>query len=179
MLLYKEKEKLRAKVILHICTSIDGFIADENGDSDFVFEAQETDPEFEKFYNSVDSVIIGRKTYDYLKDKQPKLFKEKDVFVITHYLRQKEKNVTFVHEDIMGCVKDLKKKSKKDIWVLGGAEIVNILLKEKLLDKAVITTAPVVLGSGIRLFKDDNPCLKAKLKEAQIFGGYTQATYTL
>ena len=167
-----------AKVILHICTSIDGFIADENGDSDFVFEAQEADPDFKKFYDSVDSVIIGRKTYDYLKDKQPKLFKEKNVFVITHYLRQKEKNVTFVHEDIMGCVKSLKKSAKKDIWILGGSEIVNILLKEKLLDKAIITTAPIVLGNGIRLFKDDNPCIKPKLKEAQIFDGFTQATYT-
>ena len=165
------------KVILHICTSIDGFIADEEGNSDFVFEAQETDPEFEKFYNSVDSVVMGRKTYDYLKETQPKLFKEKNVYVITHYLRQKEKNVTFIHEDIMGCVKNLKKNSKKDIWILGGAEIANILLKEKLLNEAVITIAPVILGNGVRLFKEDNPCLTATLKSGQVFGDFIQATY--
>ncbi|MBP5535025.1 MAG: dihydrofolate reductase [Alphaproteobacteria bacterium] len=168
-----------SKVILHICTSIDGFIADEDGNSDFVFDAQKSDPEFEGFYNSINSVIIGRKTYDYLKDKQPKLFKEKDVFVITHYLRQKEKNVTFVHENIMGCVKALKKDSKKNIWVLGGSEIVNILLKEKLIDEVVITTAPLVLGTGIRLFKEDNPCIKAKLKSTQTFDDFTQATYKI
>ncbi|MBO5997551.1 MAG: dihydrofolate reductase [Alphaproteobacteria bacterium] len=167
------------KVILHICTSVDGFISDEDGNSDFVFEAQEADPEFKKFYDSVGSVVMGRKTYDYLKETQPKLFKEKDVYVITHYLRQKEKNVTFIHENIMGRIKDLKKNSKENIWLLGGSEITNILLKEKLLDEAVITIAPVILGKGIRLFKDDNPCIKAKLKGSQVFDEFVQATYKL
>ena len=79
----------------------------------------------------------------------------------------------------MGFVKNLKKNSKKDIWVLGGSEIVNILLKEKLLDKVVITAAPIILGTGIRLFKDDNPCLKAKLKDVKAFDGFVQTAYTL
>ena len=166
-----------AKAILHICTSVDGFIADENGSSNFVFKAQEADSDFEKFYNSVGSVVMGRKTYDYLKDKQPNLFKDKDVFVITHYLRQKEKNITFIHEDIMGCITDLKKNSKKDIWILGGSEIVNILLKEKLLDKAIITTAPIVLGKGVRLFKNDNPNIDLKLVSAQTFADFVQVEY--
>ena len=67
---------------------------------------------------------MGRKTYDYLKVKTPELFKEKEVYVITHYLRQKEDNVTFVHENIKGCLQNLKETKEKDIWILGGAEII-------------------------------------------------------
>ena len=92
------------KTILHIATSIDGFIADSNGNSDFSAMAQKADTTFDEFYASVGSVVMGRKTYDYLKDKTPDLFKDKQVYVITHYLRQKEDNITFIHEDIMGCV---------------------------------------------------------------------------
>ena len=69
------------KVILHICTSIDGFIADEEGNSDFVFEAQETDPEFEKFYDSKNSKKAQAKS-NYCKNAKlpivcPQIQKEK------------------------------------------------------------------------------------------------------
>ncbi len=166
------------KAILNITTSLDGFIADENGNSEFSFDAQKADKGFKDFYKSVGSVVMGRKTYDYLKEKQPKLFKDKDVFVITHYLRQKEDNVTFVHEDIMGCVMNLKKNTNKDIWIVGGSEIVNILIKEALLDEVIITTAPIILGTGIRLFKNDNPVIDVKLAEAKSFDGFVQTKYT-
>ena len=166
-----------AETILHICTTIDGFIADENGNSDFVFASQKADKAFKDFYASVGSVVMGRKTYDYLKDKEPDLFKDKEVFVITHYLRQKENNVTFVHEDIMGSVMNLKKNSNKNVWILGGSEIVNILLKENMLDKAILTTAPIILGTGIRLFKNDNPRIEMKLIETKTFDGFVQTHY--
>ena len=165
------------KTILHIATSIDGFIADSNGNSNFSATAQKTDTTFDEFYASVGSVVMGRKTYDYLKDKTPDLFKDKQVYVITHYLRQKEDNITFIHEDIMGCVKDLKKTQDKNIWIVGGAEIANILLKEKMIDELVLTIVPVILGSGTRLFKDDNPTIQMKLEEVKTFDDIVQTKY--
>ena len=166
------------KTILHIATSVDGFIADKNGSSDFAQAAQKNDERFSDFYASVGSVVMGRKTYDYLKDKVPNLFKDKQVYVITHYLRQKEDNITFIHEDIMGCVQNLKKTQDKNIWVLGGSEIVNILLKEKMIDEMILTTAPLILGNGTRLFKDDNPQIQMKLEETKVFDGFIQTRYT-
>lgn len=166
------------KTILHIATSIDGFIADSNGNSNFSETAQKTDTTFAEFYASVGSVIMGRKTYDYLKDRMPDLFKDKQVYVITHYLRQKEDNITFIHEDIMGCVNDLKKTQDKNIWIVGGSEIANILLKEKMIDELVLTTVPVILGSGTRLFKNDNPTIQMKLEEVKTFDNMVQTKYT-
>lgn len=165
------------KTILHIATSVDGFIADLNGNSDFSETAQKSDLTFDDFYASVGSVVMGRKTYDYLKNKTPALFKDKQVYVITHYLRQKEDNITFIHEDIMGCVKNLKKTQDKNIWIVGGSEIANILLKEKMIDELVLTTVPVILGSGTRLFKDDNPTIQMKLEEVKTFDDIVQTKY--
>ena len=125
------------KTILHIATSIDGFIADKNGNSAFSIASQKADTEFKDFYTSIEAVVMGRKTYDHLKNKTPDLFKDKQVYVITHYLRQKEDNITFIHEDIMGCITNLKKNLKGDIWIVGGSEIVNILLKEKIFSKEI------------------------------------------
>ena len=141
------------KAILHIATSVDGFIANKEGSSEFALAAQKADKKFKEFYDSVGSVVMGRKTYDYLKDKTPALFKEKEVYVITHYLRQKEENITFVHEDIKGCIENLKQTKGKNIWILGGSEIINILIKENMSDEFILTTVPIVLGNGTRLFK--------------------------
>lgn len=166
-----------AKVILHITTSLDGFIADENGNSDFARAAEQADTGFAAFYDSVGSVVMGRKTYDYLKNRNAELFTDKDVFVITHYLRQKENNATFIHEDIMGQIEALKKQSGKDVWLLGGSEVVNILIKERLVDEIVLTTAPLILGTGTRLFKNDNPTELVKLVSTTHFGDYVQTVY--
>ena len=167
------------KCILHIVTSVDGFIADENGISEFSFAAVKADPEFKTFYDSVSSVVMGRKSYDRIKMNSGNLFKDKDVYVITHYLRQKEENITFVQENIMGLVQNLKKQGKGHIWLLGGAEITNILLKEKQIDEIILTQAPFLLGQGTRLFKDDNPTEKLVLEGVRTFGDYVQTHYRL
>ncbi|MBE6449666.1 MAG: dihydrofolate reductase [Alphaproteobacteria bacterium] len=166
------------KAVLHIATSVDGFIANKEGSSEFALAAQKADKNFKKFYDSVGSVVMGRKTYDYLKVKTPELFKEKEVYVITHYLRQKEDNITFVHENIKGCLQNLKETKEKDIWILGGAEIINILIKENMIDEMVLTTVPVILGTGTRLFKDDNPQKLLTVKECLNFDGFVQTHYT-
>lgn len=167
------------KCILHIVTSVDGFIADGNGNSDFSFAAIKADPHFKSFYDSVSSVVMGRKTYDRIKANSANLFKDKNVYVITHYLRQKEDNVTFVHENIMGLVQNLKKQEKGHVWLLGGAEITNILLKEKQIDEMILTQAPFLLGQGTRLFKDDNPTEKLIFEEVRTFADYIQLHYRL
>ena len=165
------------KTILHIATTIDGFIADNNGNSDFAIEAQKADENFKDFYDSVGAVVMGRRTYDYLKNQNTTLFEDKPVYVITHYLRQQEDNVTFIHEDIKGCVTELKNKQEKNVWILGGSEIANILLKEHMIDEVVLTVAPVILGGGTRLFKDDNPVIKMKLDQNRVFDGFVQNIY--
>ena len=178
MTLFSERKYKMTKMILNMSLSVDGFIATENGDGDFAIETLKVDPLFDDFYDSVDSIVMGRRTYDYLKQAAPKMLSEKHIFVITHYLRQQEGNIVFIHENILESLRTLKQSAKKNIWVMGGAQIANILIKEKLIDEVVLTTAPVLLGKGIRLFSDDNSFQKLKLKDLRTFDEYVQSKYS-
>ena len=168
-----------SKIILNMSLSVDGFIATENGDGAVALENIQQDPLFKNFYDSVDSIVMGRRTYDYLKQANPKILAEKHVFVITHYLRQQEDNIVFIHENIMDTIKTLKQSAKNDIWVIGGAQIANVLLKEGLIDEMTLTTVPVILGKGIRLFSDDNDEKNIQLKQSRTFGQCVQNTYVV
>lgn len=165
------------KCILKIAATLDGFIASKDNSRDWSLKAVEIDNDFESFYDSIDTIVMGRKTFDEVKERTPEVFKEKNVFVITHYLRQQDKNVTFIHENIPQEIRKMKKGKGGNIWIMGGAQLVNILIKENLIDEAIITTIPEILGEGIRLFADDNPSCELKLIDVKDKKGLIQAHY--
>ena len=166
------------KCILYITTSLDGFIADENGNRNGLIEQSHDEVgDLALFLDSVDVILMGRKTYDQIKNLPEWPYPGKKVYVITHYLKQNDEHVTFVHENIMGLVQDLKAQDGKDIWVMGGSEITNILIKEGLLDEYTIITTAILLGKGVRLFKDDNPTVYLKLQESKAFNNCVLSRY--
>ena len=157
--------------------SVDGFIADKDGNRDFSVKAHKQDKGFASFYKSIDTIVMGRKTYDQVKSNYPQILKEKKIFVITHYLRQEEEGVCFIHENIIDTLSSLKKKSGKDIWVMGGSELVNLLMKEGLIDTFILTTAPFIMGDGKRLFHEGNRPSALGLDDVTRFDDYVKATY--
>jgi dihydrofolate reductase len=140
------------KVKLFIASSLDSYIARSDGSVDWLFT--DGDYGYAKFYDSIDTVIMGRKTYDTaLKfDKQP--YKEKKSYVFTRQPPSQEFcNVEFV-SDVVGVTRDLvHSDNNKDIWLVGGAEINSILLEAGLIHELIIAIHPTILGSGIPLFK--------------------------
>jgi len=174
-----DKETHMAKMILNMSMSVDGFIATDSGDGAFALKNLKADPLFTNFYESVDSIVMGRRTYDYLKQADPTILTQKHIFVITHYLRQTEDNIVFLHENIIDTLNTLKQSGKNDIWVMGGAQIANVLLKEKLIDEMILTTAPILLGNGIRLFNDDNVLQNLHLEQSRTFADCVQNKYTI
>jgi dihydrofolate reductase len=75
-------------------------------------------------------------------------------------------------------VKKLKSEKEKNIFCDGGAEIVNELLKNDLLDEILISVIPILVGNGTRLFKDGRPEQKLKLVNVKTFDtGLTQLHY--
>ena len=165
------------KCIVNMVLSIDGFIADKNGNRDFSVKAHKQDKEFDSFYKSIDTIVMGRKTYDQVKSVYPQILKEKKVFVITHYLRQEEEGVCFIHENIIDTLSSMKNKAGKDIWVMGGSELVNLLMKENLIDTFILTTAPLLIGDGKRLFHEGNRPTDLGLEDVTRFDDYVKATY--
>ena len=150
------------KISLFIATSLDGYIAKPNDDLSFLklVEKEGEDYGYAEFINTVDTLIIGRRTYDYvLKEIGPYHYDngQRDVYVITRTERPQIGRTIFYTGNITELVKRITSDNGKNIYCDGGAEIINELLKHDLIDDLIISIIPVLLGSGTRLFKDGRP----------------------
>lgn len=150
------------KIALFIAMSLDGYIAKPNDDLGFlkIVEKEGEDYGYAEFTDKIDTIIIGRKTHDYvLKEIGSSHYDngQRDVYVITRTERPKVGRTTFYTGNITKLVKRLKAEKGKNIYCDGGAEVVNELLKHDLIDEFVIAVIPILLGNGTRLFKDGRP----------------------
>lgn len=145
------------KIKLYIAASIDGYIADIEGGLDWLSEypiTSELNYGYDEFFDSVDTVILGGRTYrDILNMDVIYPYKDKISYVITrNKMNNPKENIHFISENITETVSELKKQEGKAIWLVGGSEVIAILLDNDLIDEMIITTIPVILGSGIPLF---------------------------
>lgn len=150
------------KLSLFIASSLDGYIAKPNDDLSFlkIVEKEGEDYGYADFTATIDTIIVGRKTYDFvLKEIGASHYDngERDVYVITRTEKPKEGRTTFYTGNLTDLVKQLKSENGKNIYCDGGSEIINELLKNDLIDDFIISVIPVLLGNGTRLFKDERP----------------------
>lgn len=150
------------KLIIYIATSLDGYIAKPNDDLSFLklVEKEGEDYGYAEFTATIDTIILGRKTYDWvLKEIGSSHYDngERDVYVVTRTEKPSVGKTTFYTGDLSELVQQLNSQNGKNIYCDGGAEIINELLKKDLIDEMIISVIPVLLGNGTRLFKDDRP----------------------
>ncbi|WP_119791465.1 dihydrofolate reductase family protein [Flavobacterium anhuiense] len=150
------------KISLFIAMSLDGYIAKPNDDLSFLklVEKDGEDYGYAKFTADIDTIIIGRKTYDYvLKEIGASHYDngQRDVYVITRTERPQIGRTIFYTGNIAELVEKLKSEKGKNIYCDGGAEVINELLKNSLIDEFIISIIPVLLGNGTKLFKDGRP----------------------
>lgn len=172
------------KLSLFIATSLDGYIAKPNDDLSFLrlVEKEGEDYGYKEFTKNIDTIIIGRKTYEYvLKEIGPSHYDngQQDVYVITRTERPGIGRTTFYAGNLTDLVYRLKsEKGKKNIYCDGGAEIINELLQHDLVDEIIISIIPILVGNGTRLFKDNRPEQLLELVSAKSFDtGLTQLHY--
>jgi dihydrofolate reductase len=172
---------MKRKVVLYIAMSIDGYIAKTNNDLSFLSMVQKKgeDYGYEDFISKVDTVILGRKTYDWIMT-QVSEFPHADIntYVITHTTRSSIGKTNFYTKDLKDLVIQLKHKKGKNIFIDGGAEIANELLRLGLINELILSVIPVLLGEGIRLFNDGRPEQKFELVNSKQFDtGLVQLHY--
>jgi dihydrofolate reductase len=169
------------KVVVYIAASIDGYIAGPGEDMSFLslVEAPEEDYGYLSFIQTVDTVIMGRKTYDWVMTQVTEFpHKDKETFIITRNPKPDNHNLHFYSGSLKQLIHDLKMKKGKNIFVDGGAEIVNELLKLKLIDELIISVIPVILGGGTLLFKSGTPYQTFELVSVKSFeSGLVQSEY--
>jgi len=162
------------KISLFIATSLDGYIAKPNDDLSFLklVEKEGEDYGYAAFTNTIDTLIIGRRTYDYVLNEIGSSHYDngqRDVYVITRNQRPKVGRTTFYTGNLSELVKQLKSEKGKNIYCDGGAEVINELLKHDLIDEFIISVIPVLLGNGTRLFKDGRPEQTLEFVQAKTF----------
>ena len=140
------------KTILFIACSLDGFIAREDGEIDWLFTDQ--DYGYAEFIRNVDAILMGRKTYEQCLTFGDWPYPGKECFVFTH--GKIDDSRIHVSTNPVLTTRGLIHKPGKDIWIVGGSEIVKELLNAQLTDELVISIHPIILGAGIPLFKQIN-----------------------
>jgi len=169
--------------MLFIATSLDGYIAKPNNDLSFLklVEKEGEDYGYAEFTATIDTIILGRKTYDWvLREIGPSHYDngDRNVYVITRTERPAVGKTTFYTGDLTELVQQLKAQSGKNIYCDGGAEIITALLKSDLIDELIISIIPILLGDGTRLFKDGRPEQRLELISTKQFDtGLTQLHY--
>lgn len=171
------------KVIVYIASSLDGYIASPNDDLSFlnIVEKEGEDYGYQEFMKGIDTIIIGRRTYDKVLTIVPEhTYPGKDIYVITRTPKPGKDKLTFYTENLQQLVKELKQQHGKNIFVDGGAQIINELLKSKLIDELYISIIPILLGKGIPLFDNNRPEQSLKLNSTKQFEkGLVQLHYTV
>jgi dihydrofolate reductase len=145
----------RRKVIVHIAASADGCIARPDGDLEWLTSRPAPAGFYgmDAFMRSVDTKILGRKTYEASRRLGAKFdSKDRTIVFSRHPAPQDAPSaVEFVREAIHPFIDRLRAKPGKDIWLMGGGEIIACFLDERAIDEFVVSIVPVFIGEGIPL----------------------------
>ncbi len=170
------------KLILFVAASLDGYIATADHNLDWLFAVEgEGDNGYSEFYDTVDTVLMGRITYDWIVEHQDGdfLYRGKECYVFTRSPRPAGKDAVFISGDIVSFTRELKNKGGGNIWLVGGGELLDAFLKEKLVDEFIVTVAPVLLGDGIPLFRPNIVQTALMLKSMTRFNQFATLHYTV
>ena len=140
--------------IIYIAESIDGYIADSNGKVDWLSNFQTIDCEYEDFIKDIDSIVMGRVTYEQVigfEGEYP--YKNKKSYVLTSKTFENDNKASF-YSDANSIIDELKEQNCKNVWIMGGAKTCSSFLNMKLIDTLDLFIIPTFLNNGIKLFND-------------------------
>jgi dihydrofolate reductase len=176
------------KVSVFVATSIDGFIARKDGALDWLDKASKgvqksEDCGFNAFLSSVDAMIMGRKTFEFVRDSGQWPYRGKKLIILssgtTSVPESLKDDVTISHEKPKPLLKRLSQDGIQHVYVDGGKTI-NGFLNEQLIDEIIITVMPVSIGQGIALFDHSNGDIELTLRSSKTYtGGIVQLHYTV
>jgi dihydrofolate reductase len=173
------------KVKYGVGVSLDGYISAPDGSVDWLHratsKAKGEDFGMGEFFKSIDTVLMGRKTYEdalklgMAKGGYPKI--KNYVFSRTLPAGMRE-GIEFVSDDLAKIITSLKQQPGKDIWLCGGGELARSALKALVLDQLILGIAPILIGGGRPTFPADFPEAQLELVECKQYkGGVVGLTY--
>jgi dihydrofolate reductase len=171
-----------SKVILYIATSLDGYIAKTDHDISWLtsIDVEGEDYGYQAFIDKISAVIMGNNSFEVIKAFGDWPYSNKQCFVATHSQDITTDDYVTFTTDPAATIQQLKASDSGDIWLLGGANLADSLLRLDLVDELILSTIPVLLGNGIRLFSAPLPELNLTvLTSTSYHSGLVQTHYQI
>lgn len=172
----------KRNLVLYIATSLDGYIASEDESLEWLFNVEgEGDNGYSEFYETVDTVLMGNKTYDWIIRHETRGFpyKNKECYVFTRSSIEDTEDVKFINDNVVSVTNKLRNQEGRNIWIVGGGELLQCFMKEKLVDEIILTVAPTIIGKGIPLFKIGDYQLELTLIGTRNFNQFVELHYSV
>jgi len=170
--------KATRKIIVYIASSADGYIARPDGDVEWLNRRPDTvDYGMREFYASIDTILWGRKTYDWALAYHKKTKAKGSIFdkKLANYVfsRKPPKKVApgaeFVSEPVPAFAQRLRATPGKHIWMMGGGELIASFLDAGEIDEFDIHVIPTMIGEGIPLVARRHRDITLQLRTARKF----------
>ena len=141
------------KVTFGVANSLDNFIARKNHAVDWIKWSKDVAAVSSKFWKTIDTVVMGRKTYEVAVKMGTTAYPGVMNYVISRTLKKSpDDRVEIISQGAAKFIRALKKRPGKGICVMGGGELAQSLLEADLIDEIGLNVHPILLGSGIPLF---------------------------
>ena len=136
------------KVVLGLGISLDGYIARLDDSVDFLFMPK--DYSMAPFFETVDAAVMGRKTLDAALKMNGGAFEggSMENYVFSRTSRPERRGITYVKSSPAEFIAELRKRPGKDIWLMGGGELVREFLRADLVDEYYLGVVPVIFEGG-------------------------------
>ena len=164
------------KVTFGGASSLDNFIAREDGSYDWLMWSDESAEIMKDYWANIDTMVMGRKTWDVAMANAPKSKSKKNpygdltTYVFSRTLEPGEKDgAIIVNTDPGEFIADLKQQAGKEICVMGGGDLARNLFEAGVIDEIGFNIHPVLLGSGIPLFHHMQRQIDLELIECRPF----------
>ena len=167
--------KSRRKIIVYIATSADGYIARPNGDVEWLNRRARLDYGMRAFYKTIDTILYGRKTYDWALNYQKKTKMKGRIFdqKVANFIfsrkppKRAAPGVEFVSEPVKRFARRLRATPGKYIWMMGGGGLIASFLDAGEIDEFVIHVVPVLIGKGIPLIAPRHRDIPLRLRSSR------------
>lgn len=173
------------KTSVYIATSVDGFIAREDGSVDWLSPENNINEDYgyQAFMHSVDALVMGRNTFDMILSHDVWPYGEKPVIILTSRPLEIPKSIINTVSTLSGSpneiIKELTKQNYEHLYIDGGKTIQEFI-KADLIQTLNITKIPILIGSGIPLFTKIPQDIKLQhLKTITYENGFVQSKYKI
>src|SRR5262245_49832952 len=166
------------KLVYHVATTLDNYIAHEDGSiggfADFAEGDHVTD--YLESLKEYDTVVMGKATYEFgyqfgLQPGQP-AYPHMQHYIFSKTLKfdtPPDQKVKIVHKDELEVIRQLKEENGTDIYLCGGGAFAGFLAEHDLIDELRIKLYPLVFGKGIRLFGNSTCAVNLSLISSKVY----------